>query len=373
MTAITAAVVATPFPHVRLSVTGAPTPPVNAYTSNFATVDGWSLTSGPSGAGVGVSLFPGLLTPKGAPQNTTPTIVSRTLTGLTVGAQYRYRALNPAGYARNGRFLIRVRATTGGADVATTAWVQPYNSSQDYTAELVFTATATTMVIQIGIVVDPAGYAAQYSFSSITVQPAGSWTPPELHRTDVNGDDVILDLYSGGSPEPTTASYVIDDWDAARTGEIQYALVDGLRAVANTSLDVTAALAGTDPILLDTLTVNRLNPAAPNVIGVRVLDYDATRDYNGSVHTIIGRSDKVANPGPLMLRSGRLELLADDYATALLVEGQVEAGRTLLLAQPDYPGMDMRFIGQGVTVRPAEAVAGPRPWRVSLTFDEVSG
>lgn len=370
MTAITAAVHAGPPRHVRISVTGAPLPPVNAYTSNFATVDGWAVSSGPGG--VGVSLFPGNLTPKGGPSTTTPTIVSRTITGLTVGAQYRYRAVNPTDYPRLGKFLLRVRVTAGGADVATTPWLQPYNASQAYTAELVFTATATSMVIQLGVVYEPAGVAAQYSFSTITVQPAGSWTPPELHRTDANGGDVILDLYRNGAPEPATAAYVIDDWQAAHTGEIQYALVDGLGAVANTSVVVTPGMAGTGPVLIDTTTVDMLTGAAPaHVAAQMVTRYDAAREFSGAIHTIIGRPDKVANPGPLMLRAGRVGFLCETYADALAVESLVATGHTLQLLQADYPGLDMYFVGRQVELTQEETTT-TRRWLALVTYEEVT-
>src|ERR1044072_173375 len=73
-------------PRVLLQVTAAPSPPANAYASNFATVDGWS---GASAAIVLGNLR--LSGPVSHPAGTTST-GSRPLPGLTVGAQYRYRA-----------------------------------------------------------------------------------------------------------------------------------------------------------------------------------------------------------------------------------------------------------------------------------------
>jgi hypothetical protein len=102
-----------------------------------------------------------------------------------------------------------------------------------------------------------------------------------------------------------------------------------------------------------------------------VLDYEEAREFNGSLHTIIGRADKVANPGPLLLRSGTLDVFAADYAAAAAARDLLTTGATILLTQPNHPGMDMYFIGRTATVRTALVDGTNSRWVCTLAYEQV--
>lgn len=102
-----------------------------------------------------------------------------------------------------------------------------------------------------------------------------------------------------------------------------------------------------------------------------VLDYEEAREFNGSLHTIIGRADKVANPGPLLLRSGTLDVFAADYAAAAAARDLLTTGAAILLTQPNHPGMDMYFIGRTATVRTALVDGTNSRWVCTIAYEEV--
>jgi hypothetical protein len=102
-----------------------------------------------------------------------------------------------------------------------------------------------------------------------------------------------------------------------------------------------------------------------------VLDYEEERVFNGSIHEVIGRNDRLSNPGPLMLRSGTLEAFALTYAKAVEIRDLFEAGLVALFIQPTYAGMDMYFQARSVRLTPDPAFTVVRRWLVVIAYDEV--
>lgn len=112
-------------------------------------------------------------------------------------------------------------------------------------------------------------------------------------------------------------------------------------------------------------------PTAPTAVAAElVTDWREASPSNGSVHVIIGREDPIANPGPLALRSGTVDVWCRDYATAKALRALLAAGQTAHLRQPDHVGMDLYFVATGVSINPA-TVTTPQRWVASVSFTEV--
>lgn len=104
-----------------------------------------------------------------------------------------------------------------------------------------------------------------------------------------------------------------------------------------------------------------------------VLDYAEASESNGSLHKIIGRRDPIANPGPLSLRDGTLELYCRDYLTAKLLRDALSTGEVALVRQPTYLGLDVYFVTQRISIDPAddETVTARRRWVATIDYVEV--
>jgi hypothetical protein len=117
--------------------------------------------------------------------------------------------------------------------------------------------------------------------------------------------------------------------------------------------------------------------AAPNAGTVSavplemILGYDETSESNGSLHTIIGRADKLANPGPLALRSGTLELWLSDYAHADALRNLLASGEIAQVRQPDFPGLDLYLSTRSLEVHPDTQDTETRRWIGRLAYEEV--
>lgn len=205
-------------PRVLLQVAAAPVQPTNAYASNFATVDGWSGASAAIVFGNTLRLSGSA----GQPAGTTST-GSRTLTGLAIGAVYKYRANLTTQTQTQAR--LRLSGGAQGAYVITPgagAWL-----------ELTFTATATSHVITIDLQNTSAGTTPIVDVTSVTVQPSGTWQGTTIRRTDVNGTSVIVREDAGGL-DTVAGSLTLTDFEAALTGPITYVVTDGAGATTTT-------------------------------------------------------------------------------------------------------------------------------------------
>lgn len=242
MTALSATPVAptgTTPPSIRLNVTAAPNPPTTAYTSSFtAGVDGWVAGAGGEVISNDTGTTPAsLYLRKAYPAvaNTAYT-ASRTVTGLTIGVTYRYRA--QVAKVDSGQVRLSVLGSTTGQWVATS-----YPVTKAFT-EITFTATATshTIRVQVQWTGSPLGAAPGYKVDTITVAPISGWLGTRLLRTDANGVNVPVRL----SPGQDTAGGTMTVWDfeAALYGMVSYTVVDGIggTAAAATSHAIAAGM-----------------------------------------------------------------------------------------------------------------------------------
>jgi len=361
-----AAETATRPPSVLLQVTGAPNPPANAYASNFgAGVDSWTT----SGTGNTVAQDT-TTTPKSLKltANPGPGTASRVVTGLTVGASYRLKLLF---ITTQGQMRLGV------SGIGATSWVSGGafgfgSTPAKYVAlDYVFTATATSHTITVEAQRTTLA-TASVNFHTVTVQPAGTWQGTTIYRTDNNGTDVPVREDVGGQ-DVTGGTMTVTDWEAALIGEVNYRVVDGLGGTASTFVDASANTgSGVWITLPASATPSAGAGGAPACVNVPlVTGYDAAAETTGVVHQVIGRADKIGNPGPLSTRSGSLELFELDYAAAKAVRALLANGDVALLRQPDYVGLDLYFLTMRVAEQARQEETAPRRWQVSVGYEEV--
>ena len=345
---------------VVLGVYAAPGAPVNAYASNFATTaDGWTA------AGDGASVaWVGAQTPKAIQLSTiapsAEVVAERNMTGLTIGAQYRVAAWLNRG---NGKIAVLAAAAVG-AYTAT-----PY--AVRTAVSLVFTATAATETVKFSGVPQTPGGPVQTYIDTITVQPTGTWQGTWVTRTDVNGVDVPVREDQGGQDIPNgSTSLTLTDWEAALTGPVVYTAHDGVGGTATATTTFDGLDAGV--WLTAPATATPSSSADPDAVALQlVTDYSESADTAGTLHTIIGRADRIATPGPMGLRRGTVDVWAADYQAVAAVRALAASGEILLLRQPTHPGMDMYFYPQSVSARPEQADTATRRWAIGLTYEQV--
>lgn len=349
-----------------LAVTGAPNPPATAYTSNFAAgVDSWTAT----GSGVSLSVFTSSYGGKKSlhmESNTGPVTASRTVTGLTVGAQYKVSMLF---------FTNRGQTRLGVSGIGTTSWVSggKVGYQAPFTeAALSYTFTATATSHTITVEGQKAPTTIDLYFDTIKVAPSGTWLGTTIYRTDANGTSVPVREDAGGQ-DVSGGNMTLTDWEAALVADVTYEVVDGLGATATT----TTAHTGTQIELGAwlTLPVTAVPSAGTPPLAVElalVTDYDAAAESTGTMHQVIGRTDKIGNPGPLSTRTGTLEIYAGDYPTAKAVRDLLAPGVVGMFRQPTNLGMDLYFTATRVEEAPRPEETDPVRWRVAVQFEEVA-
>lgn len=209
-------------PRVLLQVTGAPNPPTNAYTSNFATVNGWSSADGAVVTAIGGG--PWELSVAGA-NPVTIYSATRSQTGLTVGVVYRFRVMAKQ-YSGN--------VSVGVVGIGDSAFTAPVFSSTGSPVDYTFTATATTHTLRVRIQKPVAPGAPQYTFPSMTVDPISGWGGTTIRRTDANGSSLVVREDVGGL-DVAGGVMSLYDYEAALVGPVGYAVTDGAGAVAYAS------------------------------------------------------------------------------------------------------------------------------------------
>lgn len=352
-------------PRVLLQVTGAPTLTV-PYLSAFSVgnVDGWTGSAGTSLAYAtgystgGVTVPPGLLVTTAAE---TVGTFSRTVTGLTIGQFYTFSlmAIRTAGKIALGRV-----GGTGGSSMQPTGR-NPVSFS--------FLASATSHVITV-TVTPPATAGTDigvYRLDTIKVARLSSWSGTTITRTDANGTaPVRLSPAQDAEGASGSATMTVTDYEAALTGPVSYTVTDGNGATATAS-----STTGASPGVWLTLPAGS-DPAAPApppfVQPTMVSQFDSSAESNGTVHKIIGRADPIANPGPLTLGAGSLELWCPDYTAADSVRALLAAGDVAQLRQPTFPGMDVYLVATHVQTRPTALVAGTQSWTVVVQYTQVA-
>lgn len=252
-----------------------------------------------------------------------------TVTGLTVGATYTFSAwlYVPAASLACGP-TVRVSGLASG-NVVTVAdtWVR---------SSVTFAATATS-----------------HNFHPVTTANAVT-AGMVCYVDDVQLETGTGSAYFDGSTPSTTE---LHGWLGAPLASASMA-TSNAETAAGVWLTIPASAvpsAGT----------------IPNLGVDLVLSYEESSESNGSLHKIIGRADPIANPGPLALRAGTLELYAKNYPTADAVRALLAAGDVAQLRQPTHPGLDLYFVAQDVRVTPDDADTDPRRWVAAVTYAEV--
>ena len=345
---------------VLLAVTGAPSQTVS-YASTFTTTDdGWT------GSGGTFVLNP----TEGAAANTlelqgaagVTSTFSRTVTGLTIGQTYAYTLMATPTFG--GTVAIGVTGIGATSFRHLTA-----RAPMAYS----FTATATSHVITVLTKGPNIGLGGSFILDTVKVTKTSGWLGTTIRRTDANGTSVVVrEAIAGQDTTGTTGSATmsVTDYEAALTGTVSYTVTDGtgVTATATVTPPATAGVWLTLPAVSD--------PAVPTppafVPVVMVTSYDEDSASNGSLHWVINRADPIANPGPLQLRSGSVDLWCTDYPTAKAVRTLLAGGAVAQLRQPSFPGLDLYLVATGGVGIRHETLTTPQRWVATVTFQEVT-
>lgn len=345
---------------VLLQVTAAPNPPTSPYVGAFfSSVDGWV-----AGSGMVVTNIPAggaafsELDLEGAVDTAIHT-ATRVVTGLTVGFTYRWKTIMDF-YAGS--------ASVGVVGIGDTSFqTTPVGAT---TVSYTFTATATSHTIQVRVIKSTAGGGTRGKVRlkpGTKVEVVSGWGGTTIRRTDANGTGVLVRKPAAGL-DVSAGTMTLTDYEAALTGVVSYTVTDGMGGTAT----ATATLAAQVWLTLPT-TSNPATPVAPSAVRLDlVTDYAESSDSNGTLHTILNRSDPIANPGPLALRTGTLEAWCADYAAARAVRALLSSGEIAQLRQCDHPGLDLYLYARRVALNPAEPAPGAtRRWLASIEYSEV--
>jgi hypothetical protein len=365
VTALTATPQDTEPPSILLEVTGAPNPPATAYTSNLsAGVDSWTAT----GTGAALSVY---TSPFGGRKSlhltssTGPVTASRVVTGLTVGAQYKVSMLF---------FTSRGQTRLGVSGIGTTSWVAggKVGFQAPFTeAALSYTFTATATSHTITVEGQKTTSTIDLYFDTIKVAPSGTWLGTTIYRTDANGTSVPVREDTGGQ-DVAGGTMTLTDYEAALVADVTYEVVDGLGATAT----ATASQIGTETERGAWLTLPATavpsTGTAPDKVELIVTGYDGAAESTGVMHQVIGRSDKIGNPGALSTRSGTLTLFAEDYPTARNVRILLASGVTAMFRQPTHVGMDLYLVATRVSETTQAEDTARVLWAVTVEYEEVA-
>jgi hypothetical protein len=352
---------------VTVTVYDAGAPPPPPYTSSFTSgVDSWVAFGTGAAVASDTAPTPDALHLTGPADTSASVHAARTVSGLTIGATYRMQA-----YVRGERGQVRlaVRGASEGTEFATTL------SGYAQTRRLVtleFTAQTDNVIEVFGVVPglwNPGGVSV--FVDTVTVNPTGSWQGTTIYRSDVNGDDVPvrnpnrLDVPAGFD------FLTLWDFEHALTGVVTYRVVDGLGGEATVSLDMEDLAAGDPPSLTIPATALLTSNDDPPEFAplTAAVNYDEISESQGTVHTVLGRSDRLSNPGTMLTRAGALELYATSYERAAAVRDVLRDGSVALFRQDEYGGLDVYLIARSVRISPAEI--GSRRWLVTVSYDEV--
>lgn len=178
-----------------------------------------------------------------------------------------------------------------------------------------------------------------------------------IDRTDANGTR-RLTLPPAPRSSETTGTLTVQDYEAALTGTVSYSVRDtyGDTTTGSTTVGGTATfLSSSDQGVADTVAL--------------VTRYDGARTATGTVHEVIARTHPVVVTGPLRARAGTLDLFSTTRSDALSLLEILTPGTAVLLRQPDYADLDLRFVPTRVTESPAEV--GEDLWMLSVDYVEV--
>jgi hypothetical protein len=356
---------ATGLPGVRLDVAAAPAPPSTLYASDFsATVDSWSVIAGTATLTRYTPDTPDSLRLTATTDTAT---AGRTVTGLTVGASYRFKvAVNRMA----GTVQLGVSGVAGGPVVTPSA--KAADAEGFVYLSLDFTATATSHTLRVNIARSGGTWssAPDYRFRDATLTgPTGTWQGTTIYRTDSLGTSVPVREPGGGTDTTSAGTMRVYDWEAPTTGEtISYTVVDGTGGTATATATLTSASTWLQlPNTTDPRDTGFHSP--PNSVALfKVTSWEAQRDSIGQSHQIIGRTDKVGNPGPLAQRVGTFDVLALTYDAVVALVALIGGGATVMMRQPTHKGLDLYFT---VTDLRTRMDTDSQTWTAAVGFEEV--
>ena len=166
---------------------------------------------------------------------------------------------------------------------------------------------------------------------------------------------------------------VVRDFEAAMVGDVTYRVVDGDGHGEATVTADQGEFPDPGPSLSLPTTAHRdHNLSAPDYAHVTMtITYDEASDSQGTVHVVLGRTDRLSNPGTLLDRTGTLELFCTTFEQAAAVRDLLSDARVAYFRQPDYPGMDFYFVCRGLRTTHTSEPTNPRRWLVTIAYDEV--
>lgn len=155
------------------------------------------------------------------------------------------------------------------------------------------------------------------------------------------------------------------DGSTPASGSTAYAWLGAVNNSASIQTSPAAAA-----VLVPSLTLPATGPPPTSAAVTLVTDYNEAAESQGTVHVILGRTDKLSNPGTLLERTGTLVFFCPDYASAVAIRELLRPAAVALLRQATYPGMDLYFLARAINIDPAEPTPSRR-WLVTVLYDEV--
>ena len=341
----------------KLVVAGAAAAPSTLYASTFsAGLDGWALSSGTATVVNNTTDSPASLSVHVDTMGT-DAVVSRTVGGLVVGQSYRFQA---DVYRDTGNVRLGI---SGGVNTG-------YLATDNYTWQTVtldFTATAATHTITLTARAYTTWQYPSARFRNIKVTgPTGTWKGLRISRGDANGQGVWVRNPAGVDTVGGTAT--LYDYEPALVGTVNYQAVDGTNATASHNGRQIGATTDATWLSLPA-KASTTSPYAPPAMDLfKVTAWTERQTTIGRTHQIIGRTDKVGNPGPLALRAGTFDVLGLTYDAVLELRQLLANGDVALLRQPTHKGLDLYFTVTDIDTRPD---TDSLTWTATVSYEEV--
>jgi hypothetical protein len=300
----------------------------------------------------------------------------RTVSGLTVGQKYRVNLYSWATL----RTFVNGTGTTQPLQMA--VGVQGKGMGMASTGRWLtyeFMATATSHVIEARIVSsfsvyggnDPTRQTVNLQQWMLYVEDlyaslTDAYTLTSLTRADNNGTRPVR-LYEGQGL--SDGVLVTVDPEPALRGLVSYTAVVH-DSVGNTDVTVYASTS------LDSL-VHR-SRIAPASIPSQGQWYDLApemslgRSTTTTLAQVINRPDPLVTLGSQTLRSGTMQIFANDYQMGAALEAVFNRGEIVFVRQADHPGLDMYIVGTRTSLNIQSQLTTPRRWILEVDYSEVA-
>lgn len=303
---------------------------------------------------------------------TPQTMVSRNITGLTIGQTYRL-TINAS-----GTYMNSVAAT-----VSTNFYWRAGVVGKGYgntalglgVSVLEFTATATTHNVTVGNALVFQAFATsfydvymrthQMILEAVPNPLDNAYSIANLMRTDANGTREVR--LPPGLPLLSSGVYTVDDFEHSLIGNVKYTAVVTTPGGAD---QTGSKMVNVDGLWTDSFIAPAVLPRLGSSARI-VESYGAESPTSSVIHDVIGRRDPLVAIGIQRLRRGTMRVWATDYAHAQDIVQTAGRGHILFWRQPDHPGLDMYFVAGAANVGPYDARTETRRWFVDLPYTEV--